>query len=216
MFSYRFGKMAAAVLLLCGVGFLGFLLGTGTSQPLQAEQQAQAIAPPLTNESLGMMLRDLGYTTKEEKSQTGSYFLVTVVRSNWTFNVVVELSPDKTNLWFSNNLFKLPDDIKDSGDRLLDLMDLNTRIAPVFGAFKSAKVLTIKDHYANLGISNAVLRKHLDEFVNTIEWAEPYWNASKWATGKPAAAPPAELPKSYSRSMPAAADSSAHINTPKK
>ena len=62
----------------------------------------------LTDESLGVMLEQMGFEVKTSKTSSGDpYYTIEIEHNGWTLPYTVELSPNKKWVWISISIFTL-------------------------------------------------------------------------------------------------------------
>jgi hypothetical protein len=152
---------------------------TGEPKPIAPAAAAQ---PPLTDESLLTMLKNMGYTPEVEKTLNGrNCYKLSIDRAGLTYAINISLSGDKTRLWINAWLSDVPEKEPISADRLLDLLEGNWTYGPAhFRYYSKFRMLNLGLGVDNHDITPSVLREQLETFSNTLTKSEPLWNVKKW------------------------------------
>lgn len=151
--------------------FASALCGVLLFAPLSKQDAGQ-----LDNDSLKTMLDNMGYAP----SALSKGYLLAIKQDSWTYNMQVVLSGDGTKLGLNANLGTVdsPDDI--SAATWLKLLEDNSDYDPsAFYFDKDAKKLYLHRVIDNRGITPAVLRQQIDNFVGNIHDSADDWKFTK-------------------------------------
>lgn len=196
--KYRGFSVIQAGVLAGSLVTIGFCLRSLPSAPVaKAANNAAAedIAPPLTDEALGKMLKDLGFNPKESKTKTQTSYTVDKTISGWDFHYWVTLSPDRTKFWILQNLLTIPDDTP--RERFMDLLEANSIWGPShFRYLIQYKMIVMARARDNLGITQQVLKDELDFYGQSLIGTEALWNPAKWTAKTKPSLPNAKIASS--------------------
>jgi hypothetical protein len=167
------------------------LFGTSATQagdPLLGgvapSQPASTIVAPsseLTEDSLLLMLRNLGYDPKITTYSNGQKgFPVVVEHNNFTVHVVANFSPSKKVVYLKAYLGQIPAVKNIPAEVLAKLLEVQVNSKGRF--FISGDNLYYQMPLDNTGITPQALRFWLDELVAQVKENLPYWNTTKWTT----------------------------------
>jgi hypothetical protein len=147
---------------------------------------------PLTDESLGQMLRGLGYepevvNTLEDGRKV---YRIHMKQDGWTFHFTILLSPDRSVLWVESYLGNVPAGDKIQAEAVLKLLKLNAD-----STGKGKFVVTAHGELwlwmpqDNIGITPSLLRSHLELTGRIVKDTMSHWKTGRWtAEGKEAMA----------------------------
>lgn len=154
---------------------LGLCLQAQEATPPVRETQAPAV-DGLTDESMEALLTSMGY----DHRKLSKGILVVAKQDTWTLNVQLVLSGDKSRLGFNANLGKVENPESVSAAQWMNLLVSNGDIDPsTFYFDKDQKKLYLHRTTINQGITPAVLRKELDNFMSHIRKTEALWSFVK-------------------------------------
>ena len=127
------------------------------------KQPPKASSSVLTDESLGVMLEQLGFEPKANKTNSGSIFYnVDIEHEGWTLPYIVELSPNKKFVWISISICTLSEGQQPSAEVLQKLMEENDRNGPAKISFsKQSRKIILALALFNHGITAKVVREQL-------------------------------------------------------
>jgi hypothetical protein len=128
---------------------------------------------PLDSKKLRIMLEQLGYTIKDLVTTPGSE-KYEVKHKSATFDVPVgyEISPSKNFIWLT--VFLGPAK-SDTSVTHLALLKQNAIIQPCFFYVSSKGNLMMGVAVENRGVTNAVLRRHIDKIIADVSSTATYW-----------------------------------------
>jgi hypothetical protein len=156
------------------------LAGPGTNA---GEKKEKPKLPPdtLTDESLKEKLDDLGYDFKVIKSTTGTpMYLLDFTRDNFRYVFYVSLASDKTRLWMSCALRKLPETKIVPTDILEKILTKNDDIGPTHFTLRKNRFLYLELGLDNYGLTPRRLRKEIDGFAGNIRSTQDLWDPTRW------------------------------------
>jgi hypothetical protein len=147
----------------------GLMTAVVLANPVKADDEntkpsSKSTASALTDESLGVMLEQLGFEPKASKTSSGgTYYNIEIDNDGWTFPYVVELSPNKKFVWISISVRTFSEGQQPSAEVFQKLLEENDQNGPVKISFnsKSRKVILAMALF-NRGITPAVLREQLN------------------------------------------------------
>lgn len=130
----------------------------------------------LSDEQLGAALAQLGYNPQPVQTTTGSTsYTMKIERGDWKFSVFIGLSPDKTNVWMTQNLSKLPQG-NVSAAALLKVLQWNSTTTAMFSFNAESNQLTLAKPFANRDLGPNELRTYVENFIKTIQDTESLWS----------------------------------------
>ena len=140
-------------------------------------------APPLTTETLGRFLRELGLQPSTIESASGGTwgYGITAKRGGRTFRIEVQVSGDEQTVWVIAPLRMVPNPQKLPAARLLRLLQENDSIGPAAFAYGDGQFylnLPLPNH----GLTAARFRSDLEALFETIQRTEPLWNPAQWGS----------------------------------
>jgi hypothetical protein len=160
-------------------GFLASAAGLGavradgpaadkTDKPAQT---APKVVAPLTDESLGAMLENMGFEAKPEKLEKTTVYHLKIEQHTWVYYINVALSTDKEQQWITTNVADVPADEKVPAEKLLRLLEENNDIGPSAVYYdKKIKRIAMGLALTNRGgLTPAVFRTHLTQFMADVK-----------------------------------------------
>lgn len=151
-------------------------LASAQETPAKETPKANENTKGLSHEDLGTMLEDLGYEPKTIKmNDGGKRYLVKMSRDTWNFNIAVELSPNRSFVWLSGNLGKLPEGDNLKRDLLLKLLESNHENSPRHFLVKSNRQLSLEQPITVAHMTPADLSSQIDTFVEQIKGTHSIW-----------------------------------------
>src|SRR5262249_41476001 len=96
-----------------------------------ADSPADTAFTPISDEDLHKMLDNMGFAP----TKLGKGYLIAIKRDDWTFNIQLVLSNDRTKLGFNSNLGKVDDTDPVTAAQWKDLLIANGDIDPSFFFF---------------------------------------------------------------------------------
>ena len=154
--------------------------------PVRTEVRPAVGGQTLTDESLKMLLDNLGYEPEVIKSTGGNpMYRLKLTRDGWEFMFYVSLSSDRTVLWMSAPLMTLPEASKIPAERLEKLLAKNFDIGPAHFCIHGNRQLFLEKPIANRGLNASTLRIELDSFTSTIKETGPLWDLKTWTVAAP-------------------------------
>lgn len=146
------------------ISVFGFLLITGKS----VAQTSDNSCKPITPNQIKTMLIQLGH---EVKDIGASSYSVTITRDGNTLPVIVELSPNKENLWLTINVGDADSlNVKKNFKYLKE----NSFSSCFFYVSKNNKLI-LGQKTDNRGIDNVILRKQLDNITEEASASTYLW-----------------------------------------
>lgn len=150
------------------------------AQPASTESATEPASAPapeaLTDETLRLMLANLGYAPKA----LSKGFLIAVKREdNWTINMQLVLSPDQTKFGFNANLGKV-DEAGVTAAQWAELLVANGDIDPsAFYFDREKQKLYLHRSLDNRAVTPEFLRQQIDKFANNVKSTEKLWAFAK-------------------------------------
>jgi hypothetical protein len=140
-------------------------------------------------EGIKTMLENMGYEPKVGDYTSGAKFVfLSIKRGTWTFAITFDLGGDKTVIWLNAFLGSIAEPAKVNPEALLKLIEVDNAIWPsYFVYFSGPKGLYMYRPVKAAELKPAVLRKALDDFMDSVETTGPLWDQSKWVDAAPAA-----------------------------
>jgi hypothetical protein len=130
----------------------------------------KAAATALTDESLGVMLEQLGLEPKTQNDKNGDYYFINIEHNGWTLPYTVELSPNKKFVWISISILTLPEGQLPTGDVLQKLMEENDNLGPAKIAYrKNSRKIMLSLPLLNRGVTPAIFREQLNSLNNQTQ-----------------------------------------------
>ncbi len=182
-----FGHFAESV-ALCGVIIssfrmqLGALLACVTTQSrgLGLVSRAKAGNPPPQNgrqmsvEELGQDLTD-AYGRHKVNSRGGGMYSVDVNKGKYLINVGVNMSPSCDAVWMIARLGQVPDQGRLSALALLNLLNKNNELAPIFFMIQGDRI-ALAYQVPNRDLSAALVKAYVDKLSSTAVRNVTLWN----------------------------------------
>jgi hypothetical protein len=171
------GRALFLGLALVGAGFLASPGGWGMRGMLiRADDQASLPTPAgqMTIEQVGQALDKYGKNTATDNGQTT--FSLTVTRGKWDLNIIVSLSPNHTIIWMTNQLASIADPTKASPAALVNLLEKNEDIGPMFfGMVGPRHSLLLSNPVPNHDLTPAALQDQVEALISNVLDTEPLW-----------------------------------------
>jgi hypothetical protein len=177
------------------VGLVVLVLGTPAWADDPDEPAPKRVKPArtkgragvLTDRSLGVVLRNMGFAPKSRVVNNSTHYHLTVPRDTWTFQVHLQISPNKKKLWLTGPVGRFTPGQPLPGGLAEKLLEANQRIGPAHFHYNPASgQLTIALPVDNRALTTGELRYQLDFFMGMIRQTAPLWNVRPGAV---AAAP---------------------------
>ena len=145
----------------------------------------------LADDDLFGMLENLGYEvmTKPKETDAVKRITVKVTRADFPIDIpmTVNLSGDKTTLYFFVNLADLTPAELGNADGLLKLLELNdTSGKNQFRINAKTKQLWLTRFADSAGLTPAALKKHVELLAATVVETKDQWDVKKWAKAETA------------------------------
>jgi hypothetical protein len=160
----------------------GLITAAVLAKPVQADDKEdakppskpapKAAVPALTDESLGVLLEQLGYETKSEKTKSGGMiYSIEFDQDGWTFRYDVILSPNKKFLWITTSVCTLSPGMKPSAEAWQKLMEENDRIGPTTISYdnQNRQIRVAVALFNRGGITAAMLREQMGFFTTHVQ-----------------------------------------------
>ncbi len=136
----------------------------------------------LTAQSLKVMLSNLGYEVREEKTADSLIYWITVIRGSVTYNIDMNISPNGEKIWAMVPLADVPANVELPSARLLKLLELNqTMVGPSHFVFVPVtKQIYLNRALENRGVTPKLLRELIDRVTSYCDTTREFWEVSKW------------------------------------
>jgi hypothetical protein len=174
---------AGLLALTCGAGALRADGQTLIRNGREQGTVRQVIDDRLTAETLGKMLRDMGYDPKVSTSADKSitFYKLVLERDNFTYVIDVSLDKAQKRVWLVCALKRVGAIEQVQAARLQKLLEENDMIAPAaFSYDKTRKQFFLNVAVDNRGITAAQLRAELDTLQSVVRRTYPLWNTATW------------------------------------
>jgi hypothetical protein len=177
-----------ALALVVGLGALSAAAGRADEKPAPKAEVGK-----LTNDQLREMLDDLGYEPQTiELKNGGKRYRVKLNRDGWNFSFDAELSTDRTVVWLSARLSRLPAAGQVRAEPLEKLLAMNTDLCPMHFLVKSDRQLALDLPLEVIDLTPAELRTRIDGLLSTVKRTYPTWDEAGKPVGTAAAPAPAK------------------------
>ncbi len=140
-------------------------------------------ADKLTQDDLGKMLKDMGYTFKAVKQNNG--VIVHQLDIPYKDRVVpldISLSSSGSKLWMSVWFTPLAAGQTYPNHVLMQMLETNQRWGPCHFAMDSKHQMALSCPVDNRSLTQDELRRWIDFYLNVYDQTENLWNSGKWTT----------------------------------
>lgn len=160
---------------------LAFGLAGAGIQAGDKKEKTKLPAGAIDDDVLKDRLENLGYEPKPSKSTAGSaMYLLDFERDNFRYVFYVSLSSDKSRLWMSAALRKLPDAKDVRKDILEKILLKNDEIGPTHFTLRKNRFLYLELALDNRDLTSKRLRKEIDEFSVNLRNTQSLWDPTKY------------------------------------
>ena len=160
------------------------------------EKSAPAAKGKLTDQSLGTLLKAMGFETTLEDKRYDFAFKATIEKEEWTLSFSSVLSQDGSSIWVMAWLEELPKSAADvPRTALLRLLADNDKLGKgkFFTYIAANRRFVLQRVIPNENITSEKFRAVLDDLGQSVVATHPHWSVSNW--NAPPADEPAQLPR---------------------
>lgn len=166
-------------------GFTGFHCQVAVA----ADAPVKAAGKVLADTDLLGMLENMGYEVMVKPKETDAVKRVTVkvTRADFPIDIpmTINLSGDKSTLYFFVNLADLTEAELGNAERLRKLLELNDVSGKnQFRLNPKTKQLWAARFTDNVGMTPAVLKRHVEALATTVVETRDHWDTKKWAAAE--------------------------------
>jgi len=174
-FEWPLVGAGAGLVLALPIGLLALW-----SAPRETTQETVLVA--LTPEGISPFLTQMGYPHDTRRMPTGEPECeMKVTRDGWSVSVVVNLSPNRANLWLTIVLRSLPTDHHRYGPQFVRLLQASWDVAPAFFAtHRTNNVLCLMRAIENRSLTPVVVRQILDDMIDACRRTFAWWDVAGW------------------------------------
>jgi len=131
---------------------------------------------PLTYQSLGDALRQIGITPEDDKTAYSMKVKATTAdQTDWTFVIAASLSKDQSVIWITASLCQIDQNGTPSAQALMDLLTANGQMGLSFFVLDPQHTLVLQQPLANTNITPQMLGADLKSFFDCLKATEPLW-----------------------------------------
>lgn len=154
-----------------------------------ADAPAKGTGKMLTETELFEMLENLGFEVlvKPKDADEVKRVTVKVTRADFPIDIpmTINLSGDKSTLYFFVNLAELTTEDLAKAERLQKLLELNDVSGKnQFRLNPKTKQLWAARFTDNVNMTPAVLKKHVESLGTTVTQTRDHWDTKKWVTAE--------------------------------
>jgi hypothetical protein len=191
MNSFKVLAATMALATMVGLASRGAAQPVPSPAPFPPPAQTAKAGGALTPETLKETLVKLGYEPREVKAGDGVLYFIKVSRGGLTYEVNVNLSPNREKLWTSTVLAILPQGTELPAARLLKLLELNQKVVGPshFGYDANGRAISMNRAMDNREVTLNLLKEHIDASTAQCEATRDHWDVAKWTEMKTVAAP---------------------------
>ena len=160
------------------------------------EKSAPTAKGKLTDQSLGTLLKAMGYDAKMEEKRYDFEFKATIENEEWTLSFSAVLSQDSSSIWVMAWLDELPKSAADvPRTALLRLLSDNDKLGKgkFFTYIAANRRFVLQRVIPNENITSEKFRSVLDDLGQSVVATHPHWSVANWN------APSAEEPASQAK-----------------
>jgi hypothetical protein len=147
------------------------------------EKSAPAAKGKLTDESLGTLLKAMGFDAKLEEKRYDFEFKATIENEEWTLSFSSVLSQDASSVWIMAWLDELPKSAADvPRTALLRLLADNDKLGKgkFFTYIATNRRFVLQRVIPNEGITSEKFRAVLDDLGQSVVATHPHWSVANW------------------------------------
>lgn len=160
------------------------------------EKAGPAVKGKLTDESLGNLLKAMGFDAQLEEKRYDFVFKATIEKEEWDLSMSAVLSQDGSSIWVMAWLDELPKSAADvPRTALLRLLSDNDKLGKgkFFTYIASNRRFVLQRVVPNEAISSEKFRAVLDDIGQSVVATHPHWSVSNWSA--PSTEDPAQTAK---------------------
>ena len=161
------------------------------------EKSAPAAKGKLTDQSLGTLLKAMGFTTKVEEKRYDFAFKATIEDQEWELSMSSVLSQDASSIWVMAWLDELPKSAADvPRTALLRLLADNDKLGKgkFFTYIAANRRFVLQRVIPNEDMTSERFRAVLDDLGQSVVMTHPHWSVTNWNS------PPADEPAQTAQS----------------
>ncbi len=151
-----------------------------------AEEKAAAAAKgKLTDQSLGALLKAMGFDAKAEEKRYDFAFKATIEAEEWDLSMSTVLSQDSSSVWVMAWLDELPKSAADvPRTALLRLLSDNDKLGKgkFFTYIAANRRFVLQRVIPNENITSERFRAVLDDLGQSVVATHPHWKVDNWSS----------------------------------
>jgi hypothetical protein len=144
-----------------------------------AHAQSTPAAEPVALSNLQTMVNNLGYTTTLSPDKQHFYFQWQSPKYNYQIDMVLSTNGDLVYLYNYINVFDASDVARMPVTKMMEYQNTNDFFFS-FGNESKGEDLYANAIFGTEGITPALLRTRLADFVNSLDNTDTLWNTSLW------------------------------------
>ena len=171
------------------------------------EKSAPAAKGKLTDQSLGTLLKAMGFEAKLEEKRYDFEFKATIENEEWTLSFSSVLSQDSSSIWVMAWLDELPKSAADvPRTALLRLLSDNDKLGKgkFFTYIAANRRFVLQRVIPNENITSEKFRAVLDDLGQAVVATHPHWSVANWnapVSDEPAAQSKGNVPSPSSMAV---------------
>jgi hypothetical protein len=168
-----------------------------TGVAIAEEKSAPAAKGKLSDETLGTLLKAMGFETTVEEKRYDFEFKATIENEEWKLSMSSVLSQDTSSVWVMAWLDELPKSAADvPRTALLRLLSDNDKLGKgkFFTYIAANRRFVLQRVVPNENMTSEKFRAILDDLGQSVVATHPHWSVSNWSSA--VAEDPAQVAKS--------------------